>query len=166
MTNLISHHEYVLIAAALAVLMAAHRDLREFRIPNECSILLLVLYPLHVWLSPGHIYVVSGAVVATVVFAAGYLVHAIGRFGGGDVKLIASLSLWSGPALISDFLIVTALAGGVMAIVYMSRFRLALAYSFERIGDERVRDNILAEQLPYGLAIAAGGFAVLIQLAG
>ncbi|MBO6521985.1 MAG: prepilin peptidase [Rhodospirillales bacterium] len=164
MTNLLSQHDCVLIAAAIAVLAAARYDVREFRIPNECSLLLLALYPLHLWLSPAAISIDMSILVAAAVFAGAFLIHFLGRFGGGDVKLLSVLALWAGPALAVDFLMVTALAGGVMAIVYMSRFRMTLACAFDAVGDTRTRDTILTEQLPYGLAIAAGGVAVLIRL--
>lgn len=164
MTDLVSHHDYVLIAAAIAVAAAALHDVRAFRIPNECSLLLLALYPLHVWLSPVPVAIDASVLAAAAIFAGAFLIYSFGRFGGGDVKLLGVLALWAGPALAVDFLTVTALAGGVMAIVYMSRFRITLAFAFDCVGDLRTRDTILAEQLPYGLAIAAGGVAVLINL--
>ena len=51
---------------------------------------------------------------AAVVFGAGTAAFAAGALGGGDVKLLAAASLFAGPGLISDFLLVTALAGGVL----------------------------------------------------
>lgn len=165
MTDPFTHHTYVLIAAAIAILAAARYDVREFRIPNECSLLLLALYPLHVWLSAETVSLGLSVVTAALVFALAYLIHRIGRFGGGDVKLLSVLALWAGPAWIADLLVVTSLAGGAMAVIYMTRYRMTLAYAFELVGDTRARDTILAEQLPYGVAIAAGGVAVLVRLA-
>jgi prepilin peptidase CpaA len=164
MTDLVSHHDYVLIAAAVAVLAAALYDVREFRIPNECSLLLLVLYPLHLWTSPQAIGIDMSVLAAACVFGAAVLVYWFGTFGGGDVKLLSVLALWAGPALVWDFIAVTVLAGGVMAVIYMTRYRMMLAWAFDAVGGVRIRDTLLAEQLPYGLAIAAGGVAVLIRL--
>ncbi len=165
MTDPFTHHTYVLIAAAIAILAAARYDVREFRIPNECSLLLLALYPLHVWLSAEAPPLDTSVVTAAIVFGVGYLIHRIGHFGAGDVKLLSVLALWAGPAWIADLAVVTSLAGGAMAILYMTRYRMTLAYAFDWVGDTRARDTILAEQLPYGVAIAVGGMAVLIRLA-
>lgn len=164
MTDLVSHHHCVLIAAAIAVLAAAFYDVREFRIPNECSLLLLVLYPLHLWTSPQAVGIDMSVVTAACVFAVAVLVYGFGTFGGGDVKLLTVMALWAGPALVWDLIVVTALAGGVMAVVYMTRYRMMLAWAFDAVGGVRIRDTLLAEQLPYGLAIAAGGVAVLTRL--
>lgn len=164
MTELVSHHDYVLIAAAIAVLAAALYDVREFRIPNECSLLLLALYPLHLWTSPQAIGIDMSVLVGAAVFAGAFLIHSLGRFGGGDVKLLTVLALWAGPVLVWDFIAVTALAGGIMAVIYTTRYRMLLAWAFDAVGGVRIRNTLLAEQLPYGLAIAAGGIAVLIRL--
>lgn len=165
MTTILTPHVFVLIAAAVAVAFAAQSDLRHYRIPNECSLLLLALYPLHIWLSPKGVDVFGALMVAGIVFIAGFALYTLGRFGGGDVKLMSALALWAGPVFIGDFLIVMSLAGGVLAVAFMTRFKMFMACAFEQIGDVQSRDAVLAEKLPYGLAIAAGGGAVLIQLA-
>ena len=57
---------------------------------------------------------------AAVVFGAGTAAFAAGALGGGDVKLLAAASLFAGPGLISDFLLVTALAGGVLGLAVLA----------------------------------------------
>ncbi len=165
MTNLIYPHVLVLIAAASAVLYAAQSDLRHYRIPNECSLLLLALYPLHLWLSPQGVDVIGAAAVGSLVFLASFALYALGRLGGGDVKLMAVLALWAGPVWIADFLIMMTLAGGVLGLIFITRLKMIMAFAFDRIGDVHARNAVLAEQLPYGVAIAAGGAAVLFKLA-
>jgi prepilin peptidase CpaA len=64
--------------------------------------------------------------------------------GGGDVKLLAASALWTGSAALLPFLTATALAGGLLAAVFLV---------FARRGGRRVA-------LPYGVAIAAGGLLV------
>jgi len=166
MTDAISYHTTVLVAAALPVVYAAARDLREFKIPNECSLLLLALYPLHVWLSPVPVSVPTAAPVAVIVFAVTYGLYALKRFGGGDVKLLSALALWAGPGLIADLVVMTSVAGGVLALAYLSPIRHVFALTLDRVGDAAARDNVLAERLPYGLAIAVGGLVCLYRLAG
>tara|TARA_R110002124_G_scaffold252752_1_gene418165 strand:- start:350 stop:850 length:501 start_codon:yes stop_codon:yes gene_type:complete len=165
MTAILTPHMLVLIAAAITVAYAAQSDLRHYRIPNECSLLLLALYPLHIWSSPASVDVIAALMVGGIIFVAGFALYALGRFGGGDVKLMSVLALWAGPAFIGDFLIIMSLTGGVLAIAFITRLKMVMAFAFEQIGDVQARDAVLAEKLPYGLAIAAGGCAVLIQLA-
>jgi prepilin peptidase CpaA len=66
--------------------------------------------------------------------------------GGGDVKLLASTSVWAGPALVFPLLMVTALAGGLVAVGVLAARRRR-------------------SPLPYGVAIAAGGLVVAQRLA-
>lgn len=164
MTSLSEYHTYVIAAAGLPVLYAALRDLREFRIPNECALLLLALYPLHVWLSPEAVDIAGGVVTGGIVFAAAFSLYLLNKFGGGDVKMLAALALWAGPSLVGDLVMVTTLSGGVLALVFLSRARVVLALALDHAGDVGARDNVLAERLPYGVAIAIGGIAVLFQL--
>ena len=166
MTAILTPHVFVLIAAAVAVAYAAQSDLRHYRIPNECSLLLLALYPLHIWLSPQGVDVIGAAGVGSLVFLISFALYALGRFGGGDVKLMSVLALWAGPTWIAEFIVIMTLAGGIMGIVFITRLKNILAFAFHQAGDTQTRDSVLAEQLPYGVAIAAGGGAVLIRLAG
>ena len=98
---------------------------------------------------------------AAVVFGVGIAAFAAGALGGGDVKLLAAASLFAGPGLIADFLLVTALAGGVLG---------AAVFAGAPIGppapaaDTAIRTR-LRRGLPYGPAIAAGGLWVAATLA-
>ena len=165
MTVILTPYVFVLIAAAIAMAYAAKTDLHHYRIPNECSLLLLALYPLHIWLSPKGVDVIGAAAVGSIVFLVSFALYALGRLGGGDVKLMSVLALWAGPTWIADFLIVMTLAGGILGIVFITRLKSILAFAFHQAGDMQTRDAVLAEQLPYGIAIAAGGVAVLFKLA-
>ena len=84
------------------------------------------------------------------------------------MKLLGSVSLWAGPDFIAEFLIVTALAGGALAIFYMVK---------NKLGDRAQRNATitgpmeglvpakkLKAPLPYGIAIAFGGFYTVSQL--
>ncbi len=161
----IQFHTFILLLAVMPVAYAALSDLRAFRIPNMCTVLLLGLYPAHVWLSPSPIDIVGAFVVATISFAVCFAIYATGRLGGGDVKLISALALWAGPTLIAELLVITTFAGGILSLIYLSRFRDVIALNFERVGEASARDHVLAEKLPYGVAIACGGSVVLFKLA-
>jgi prepilin peptidase CpaA len=73
----------------------------------------------------------------------------IGMMGGGDVKLAAALALWFRPDETIRFLIVMSIAGGVLTLVVVILHRM--------------RKNEGKPKIPYGVAIAFGGLAILTQ---
>jgi prepilin peptidase CpaA len=146
-----------LLAAAAALLVAAASDLRRFLIPDTCSVVLLGAFA---------VYAASGATqgawplhlaVGALVFLAGTGLFAAGLFGGGDVKLFAAAALWAGFADLAVLMLVMTLVGGVLAGAVAVRClvlrRLAPA------GGQPA--GLRGQPLPYGVAIAAGGLAVL-----
>ena len=64
--------------------------------------------------------------------------------GGGDVKLAAALALWFSPGDTLQFLVLMSLAGGVLTLVVWSCTAL--------------RKSEGRPEVPYGVAIAFGGF--------
>lgn len=161
MTEIIEFHTFLLILAAAPVLVAAITDLQEFRIPNEASLLLLVLYPVHIWLAPVPIDVIGGFLVAACIFAITLTLHMFDKFGGGDVKFLSVLGLWAGPSFAVDLILTTALAGGILAVVFMSRAGFMIASHLDQPGETKARASLLSARLPYGVAIGCGGLAVI-----
>lgn len=97
--------------------------------------------------------------------------YAIGGMGAGDVKLLAGVGAWVGPALVLQSFVATAIVGGLMALVMVVRSgRLARHVAmFQVIGNEilAVRSptklsQLAAERkpsmllLPYGIPMAVG----------
>jgi prepilin peptidase CpaA len=177
-----------LLAALVALLaLAALIDLRERRIPNWLTGGIAALYPFYVLASPIGIAWMWGLAVAGAVFVFGFVLFARQLIGGGDVKLIAAMTLWTGLDHLLLFALVTSLAGGGLALgsLWYQRWRgvidahlAALGWNFApaRVqhagGAAPEADDGLASTstepephtLPYGVAIAAGGLAVVAQL--
>lgn len=149
----------------LLALAAAH-DLGSFRIPNRISLAVAMLYPVHVLASPEPVAWGSALLVAGVIFAIGVVLFALRVAGGGDIKLLAATALWAGPEHGAAFLVTMALVGGVMGLLMASKARFGLALALDRFGETELRDVLLADVLPYGLAIAGGGFVVGLRLIG
>jgi prepilin peptidase CpaA len=70
--------------------------------------------------------------------------------GGGDVKLAAALALWFTPAGTVKFLVLMSLAGGVLTLGLVAWHRA------------KRREG--RPQVPYGVAIAVGGLAILAPI--
>jgi prepilin peptidase CpaA len=172
---------YLCFAGVLTMLgLAAFKDVCERRIPNRLTAGLAALYPLYVLLSPIPVLWPAALGLAVVVFVIGLALFARELIGGGDVKLIAALSLWAGPDQFVWFMLVTALAGGALSLcslwyrhwggmIEAHLAALGLATTAGRIpalADAPSGSSIArSTTLPYGVAIAAGGVAVIIELA-
>jgi prepilin peptidase CpaA len=107
-------------------------------------------------------------VTGVVAFVLCAILFAAGIFGGGDTKLLAAIMLWAGPALAPSFLIYTMLAGGVLALAWLTpvrRLMPAAPLPAQVQGEPTVSAGGLRSRFhqptPYGAAIAAGGFYVV-----
>jgi prepilin peptidase CpaA len=144
-------------AAMLIVLWAAVTDVRARRIPNAASLLLIAAYAAFVVAHGVPMPWWSGLAAGGLLLALGLPAFALGWFGGGDVKLAAALGLWAGLEGLGAFLAVTAGAGGVLALVVLGSAALR---TLRPAADGRAASRPEAT-LPYGVAIAAGGFWTL-----
>lgn len=154
----------------LAVLaVATFTDLRSRRIPNWLVFPFLlagivVSGALHGWAGVGHS--LEGMALGLGVFGA---LACLGGMGMGDVKLCAAIGAWIGPGQLILALVITGMAGGVMALCWAAAGGF-LGELFHGTGDlligfckrglrphpERVLDNPLARKMPYAPAIAIG----------
>lgn len=139
-------------------------DLTRYIIPNWMTGVLLLLYPAMLFSAPslpeGFSIWVS-LMVFGVVFVVGIAVFALKWMGGGDVKLLAVLSLWTGAEAVAPFLVYTGLLGGVMALVLvLIRPMVGRFVPVEKV--ERIPRFLRhREPLPYGLAITIAFLIVL-----
>ncbi len=151
---------FTLAIFVVLVGLAAVCDVDQYRIPNKISVAIAALYPVFVLATPHSVSWMGALAVAFAFFVGGLTLFAFGFMGGGDVKLLTVIALWAGPALAIDFLIIVALAGGLLGLLMSSRSRFGLAMTLDQWGSTGVRDMLLSNVMPYGLAIAAGGFFV------
>lgn len=85
--------------------------------------------------------------VAAIVFGVFVGAFAAGWMGGGDVKMIAAISLWLPLGSLVDMLMVMAVLGGAITVLMMI--------------DQRRRRAFGTIEVPYGVAIAAAALLVL-----
>lgn len=172
----------------LTVVVATVTDIRSRRIPNWLVVPFLlagisVSVWLHGWQGLGQSF--EGIGLGAVIY--GFLSF-LGGMGMGDVKLMAAIGAWIGPLSpdrgwigplehVGVVLILTALAGGIMAICWavyagflgtMLRGTGSLLFGFARRGlrphPELVLSNPQSRKMPYAPAIAIG--TLLSFLAG
>jgi prepilin peptidase CpaA len=108
----------------------------------------------------------AGGLLCGVIFL---LFHLAGGMGGGDVKLITAVGCNAGLSSVGPLLVLTSLAGGVMAIglaVYHRRLQQTMLNIYALVVHHGTRglarhpdvnlDHAEALRLPYAVAIAAG----------
>lgn len=141
---------YVLLGAlAIALLFAALTDLRRRQIDNWLNAGIALAAPLFWWSSNLALWPdvawQFGIALVTFVICAG--LFALRWMGGGDVKLLTALALWIAPAAFLKLVVIMALAGGVLTLVF-GMWHIA----------RRQKDRLA---IPYGVAISAAGLWIL-----
>jgi len=156
--------------AVLLLLAAAWNDLATRLIPNRLSLLVAGVAGA-IQLPNGPLAAAAAAGVAALLFAALAVPFAYGMLGGGDVKLAPAVALGFTPAGTWDFVVLTAAAGGMLGLLYIALSRLVPAPTTPiRPGAPLLQRVLAAERrrihrragMPYGVAIAAGGVAILL----
>ena len=136
---------------AILLLVAAVVDVRTLTISNRLNLAVALMAPLFWWsiALPMWPNVAAQVAMAAAVFALMAAAFYAGLMGGGDVKLAAALTLWFSPASTIRFLVFMSVAGGVLTLLLLAIHRM--------------RKKPGRPQIPYGVAIAFGGFAILTQ---
>jgi prepilin peptidase CpaA len=166
-----AHMAAVALGAAACV-----TDLRARRIPNALtfgSALAALAFHLAVGGIPGLGWALCGWLVGAALF---FPIFALGGMGGGDVKLLAALGAWVGPADAVFVGLYGAIAGGVMALAvgfargylrtaFTNLYFLAVSW---RVGGVRPVAELTLEtskspRLAYALPVFAG-LAVTVWL--
>jgi len=143
--------EILLGILALLLVVAAVIDVRTFTISNRLNLGVALMAPLYWWSAHLPLWPDIGIQVAIAagVFALLAVAFYAGMMGGGDVKLAAALALWFSPLSTLRFLVLMSIAGGVLTLVV--------------VGIHRMKKKPGKPEIPYGVAIAIGGLAILIQ---
>ncbi len=159
--------KYFLIGAVLVASAGAVSDARSARIPNwltysGLSAALLLRFAVLGWggLKSG----VAGMLAAGGLFL---ILFVMGAMGGGDMKLMATVGAWVGSAQVVTIVLVAALAGGFLAVLYIifgrrgrqtlwnlvELIRFWLTSGFQPHPELNVRESG-SQRVPFGVAIA------------
>jgi prepilin peptidase CpaA len=148
---LISGLTWFLGAAMLIVIVS---DTLRYIIPNWLNLGILLAYVLAAVLLPSQ--PLWSVAAASLVLLFGLGSFSLGLMGGGDVKLLTVLVLWTGWTISTlSFLFLTAIAGGVLVVIVLMA-RVLIPPFLRRNHPEKPLPRILARKqpVPYGIAIA------------
>lgn len=163
----------VIWTAVFVTLIAMYTDLRWRRISNSltfpAAIIGLVLHSIDSsW--DGFLFSLLGLIIGILIFIVPFV---FGKMGGGDVKLMGSLGALVGGFGIINIALLTAIAGGILAIVialYNNKLKDTIYKAWSLIGnifgstkDKSSTDSLAKSiKIPYGIAIGGGTFCFFI----
>ncbi|MBB3916934.1 prepilin peptidase CpaA [Rhizobium pisi] len=148
----------VFVILPLCLAMAAFSDLFTMTIPNRISLILIVSFFVLAPLSGFDLQMVGMHLAAgAIVFTACFALFALNVMGGGDAKLLSATALWFGlnESLLFLMTDVAAIGGLVTLLILLVR---AQSDTILAIGLPVPNSVLLAKKIPYGIAIAIGGF--------
>ena len=145
------------------MIVAGAGDALSMRIPNWLTLLIAILFfpmALLAAMPVATLAIHVGAGIA--MFAAGFALFSLGLIGGGDAKLLAAAGLWLGWPDVIPFLVVTALAGGVLALA-IGVWSVVNLDSEIKGGSFFRHFGSIKPSVPYGYAFAVGAILAFPQ---
>jgi prepilin peptidase CpaA len=138
-----------LLAAML--LWIAVVDVRTYTISDRLNAAIALLAPLYWWSAgvpfwPDAALRIGMGLLIFLLFAGAFYIN---MMGGGDVKLAGALGLWFTPYESLSLIVMMSIAGGLLTLVVLAIHRM-----------KRKEGR---PEVPYGVAIAAGGLWLLAQ---
>jgi prepilin peptidase CpaA len=156
--------QFLLMAALPALLaVAAGWDLASFTIPNRLTLALVaafILFALTLRVAPAFfgLHLLAGMIG----LAIGFALFALGYIGGGDAKLYAAVALWLGPHDLLPYTLAATILGGLLTLILLALRQIPLPAGLAR-QDWLLKLHDQNAGIPYGVALAAGVFAIMPQ---
>lgn len=152
---------FLLVLLPAGLIAAAGWDLTSYTIPNVIPLSLAagfaafaVLAGLHAATLESHCLAGAAGLVL------GFALFATGLAGGGDAKLFAAVCLWLGISDSLSYALAASVFGGALTLgLLMFRSLPVPAFLLTRQWILRLHDPKAG--IPYGVALAAGGCAIL-----
>ncbi len=148
-------------ALSACMLWVVISDAWHYIIPNTLNALISILFIMATFVLP--MALLPALAAAGVVLVIGLGLFTLGLMGGGDIKLLVVLSLWTGWGIATvQFIFMTAVFGGALVFVLLL-LRAVIPPLWKRRYLKRTLPRLLTKKqpVPYGIAIAAA-FAWLL----
>lgn len=165
-----------LVLPLLLTLWIAVSDVKTRRIPNYLTLGGALAGLVFQALSYGWWGLQDGLLGLILGFSLLIIPYILGGMGAGDVKALAALGAWLGPAKTFQLFLYMALAGGVLALAVLlwkgllwGKLRQLWTYAVNLVlcrpfGLERPPSPALPTQgIPYGVAMALGMLALFVR---
>ena len=153
--NLAHWSLFFLLSVVLAI--ASISDIKDRRIPNWSVLAVAVLFV--PWAITEHVSLASALGAAAITFVISCGLYLVGVIGAGDSKLLTAAALFVGFGQLLPFLVLVALAGGVIAVMSLAArpVRALVMFQMRNKGD-------FGRGVPYGVAIAIATVGILARL--
>ena len=156
--------DFALAVYVFPLVLAALSDLRSLRIPNWLTGSLAAAFPVIALLWGGHVDWLSHIAAGLAVLVGAAILFALRLMGGGDVKLLAAVSLWIGLGSLLPFLTLTAVIGGGFAVLLVLLRTSAVQIVLQRVLPRLAHFADAKMKLPYGVPIAIAGILMVPSL--
>lgn len=153
-----------ILSFAGLVFVGALSDIRSYLIPNRVCLAVAFLYPVFVMASPEPVAWLPALMTGGAVLLSGFLLFALNLFGAGDAKFLAAIALWAGSDHVLSLLLITALSGGIFALLIWFQARLAAAPTPAMALVTGAEKGFARQPMPYGAAIAVGALYLAFTL--
>ncbi|MDU0308254.1 MULTISPECIES: A24 family peptidase [Rhizobium] len=133
-------------------------DLLTMTIPNRVSLIMVISFAVLAPLGGVALPAIGmHALGAAIVFGICFALFALNVMGGGDAKLLSAAALWFScePVLLTFLAYVSAIGGLLTLAILLIRSQ---SNTILAIGLPIPNSLLLAKKVPYGIAIAIGGF--------
>ena len=151
----------------ILLILTAIQDVRHFRISNQMVMAVGLLYLVY-FLAAGlqnnfnPVPEIVGPLLSAMgVFIAFTALFAMGVMGGGDVKMATVVALWCGPEHVLDFILLTALTGGLVSLAVLAKKKWGMSDAPDLTNGPA---PIVQASVPYGVAIAFAGIVIAVRL--
>lgn len=153
----------VLLVLPFCLATAAITDLITMTIPNRVSAALIVAFFVLAPLIGLDLHAIAMSVAAAlIVFAICFALFALNVMGGGDAKLLTATALWFGLGMpLAAFLVTVAYVGGGVTLLFL--LLRSQSHHVMAAGIRLPASLVSAKKIPYGIAIAIGGFLTFPQ---
>ncbi|HYD86601.1 MAG TPA: prepilin peptidase [Vitreimonas sp.] len=148
---------------AALLIYAACSDVASLTIPNWVSLAMAGLFVPAAMLAGAPLYQIGLHLLFGLgVLVVGFFLFQANIIGGGDAKLLAAATVWTGFPAFAPFVFWTALAGGVMALALLA----ARTFIKQAETNPSFVNRLLKHKggIPYGVAIMAGGLMAIPAL--